>query len=29
MTAPALREQYRRLTRRARRVTERLFYGSG
>ena len=27
-TAPALREQYRRLTRRARRVTERLFYGS-
>ncbi len=28
MTAPALREEYRRLTRRARRVTERLFYGS-
>ena len=27
-TAPALREEYRRLTRRARRVTERLFYGS-
>ena len=27
-TAPALREQYRRLTRRARRVTDRLFYGS-
>jgi glutamate-ammonia-ligase adenylyltransferase len=27
-TAPDLREQYRRLTRRARRVTERLFYGS-
>ncbi len=26
-TAPALREEYRRLTRRARRVTERLFYG--
>jgi [glutamine synthetase] adenylyltransferase / [glutamine synthetase]-adenylyl-L-tyrosine phosphorylase len=26
-TAPALRDQYRRLTRRARRVTERLFYG--
>jgi glutamate-ammonia-ligase adenylyltransferase len=28
-TAPDLREQYRRLTRRARRVTERLFYGNG
>lgn len=28
MTAPELREQYRRLTRRARRVTERVFYGS-
>ncbi len=28
MTAPDLRDQYRRLTRRARRVTERLFYGS-
>jgi glutamate-ammonia-ligase adenylyltransferase len=27
-TASDLREQYRRLTRRARRVTERLFYGS-
>jgi [glutamine synthetase] adenylyltransferase / [glutamine synthetase]-adenylyl-L-tyrosine phosphorylase len=27
MTAPELREQYRRLTRRARRVTERVFYG--
>jgi glutamate-ammonia-ligase adenylyltransferase len=27
-TAPELREQYRRLTRRARRVVERLFYGS-
>jgi [glutamine synthetase] adenylyltransferase / [glutamine synthetase]-adenylyl-L-tyrosine phosphorylase len=27
-TAPDLRDQYRRLTRRARRVTERLFYGS-
>lgn len=27
-TAPELREQYRRLTRRARRVTERVFYGS-
>jgi glutamate-ammonia-ligase adenylyltransferase len=27
-TAPELRDQYRRLTRRARRVTERLFYGS-
>jgi [glutamine synthetase] adenylyltransferase / [glutamine synthetase]-adenylyl-L-tyrosine phosphorylase len=26
-TAPALRDEYRRLTRRARRVTERLFYG--
>jgi glutamate-ammonia-ligase adenylyltransferase len=28
MTAPELRDQYRRLTRRARRVTERVFYGS-
>ena len=28
MTAPELRDQYRRLTRRARRVTDRLFYGS-
>jgi len=28
MTAPDLRDQYRRLTRRARRVTERVFYGS-
>jgi glutamate-ammonia-ligase adenylyltransferase len=28
MTAPELRDQYRRLTRRARRVTQRLFYGS-
>ena len=28
MTAPDLRDQYRRLTRRARRVTERIFYGS-
>jgi glutamate-ammonia-ligase adenylyltransferase len=28
-TAPELRDQYRRLTRRARRVTERVFYGSG
>jgi glutamate-ammonia-ligase adenylyltransferase len=27
-TAPDLRDQYRRLTRRARRVTERLFYGN-
>lgn len=28
-TAPDLRDQYRRLTRRARRVTQRVFYGSG
>jgi glutamate-ammonia-ligase adenylyltransferase len=28
-TAPELRDQYRRLTRRARRVVERLFYGAG
>ncbi len=28
-TAPELRERYRMLTRRARRVTERLFYGAG
>lgn len=28
-TAPDLRDQYRRLTRRARRVTEKLFYGTG
>lgn len=28
-TAPELRDTYRRLSRRARRVTERLFYGSG